>query len=85
MGGLETGIGLLDNIKDTVTSRAVALSSRDGPDGGELGVIAISHGPGVGLVESQVGGVNVVVDVAGLVGDQLEDVGTAVLNINVRS
>lgn len=85
MGGLETGIGLLDNIKDTVTSRAAALSSRDGPDGGELGVITNSHGPGGGLVETQVGDVNVVVDVAGLVGDQLEDVGTAVLNINVRS
>jgi len=82
--GPEVGICLLDNIKNTVTSRTVPLSSRDGPDGREHGVLATSHGTGVGLVETQVGGVNIPVDVAGLVGDQLEDVGTAVLNINCQ-
>jgi hypothetical protein len=72
------GIGLLDNVQDTVASRALAVSQRDGPSGRVLGVLASRLRAGIGLVEAQVGDVNIVVDIAGLVGDNLEDVGTAV-------
>jgi hypothetical protein len=72
------GIGLLDNVQDTVASRALAVGQGNGPDGRELRDLASRFGAGVGLVEAQVSNVNVVVDVASLVGDDLEDVGTAV-------
>lgn len=71
-------IGLLDNVQDTVASRALAVSQGNGPSGRELGVLARRLRAGVGLVEAQVGNVNIVVDIASLVGDNLEDVGTAV-------
>lgn len=72
------GIGLLDNVQDTVASRALAVGQGNGPNGRELGVLASRLRAGVGLVEAQVGNVNIIVDVASLVGDNLEDVGTTV-------
>lgn len=81
----QTAICFLDGFKDTMTSRAGQVGSRDGPGSGELGVFTISHRARVGLVETQVGDVNVVVDVACLVGDQFENIGTTVLNIHCQS
>jgi hypothetical protein len=72
------GIGLLDNVQDTVASRALAVGQGNRPDGRELGVLASRLRAGVGLVEAQVGNVNIIVDVASLVGDNLENVGTTV-------
>jgi len=76
-GGLAR-VGLLDDVQDTVASRALAVGQRDGPGGRVLGVLASRLGAGVGLVQAQVGNLNIVVDITGLVGDNLEKVGTAV-------
>lgn len=73
------GIVLLDDVQNTVASRALALGERNGPTGQELGVHVGRHGTGVGLVQEQMGLVDFIVDIAGLVGHNLENVGTAVL------
>jgi hypothetical protein len=71
--------GSLDRVKDTVTSRArLVTGGRDGPDGGVVGVGVGGERADEAGVQVEVGGVNLVVGVSGLVGDNLEDVGTAV-------
>ena len=78
VGGGLARVGLLDDVQDTVASRALAIGQRNGPGGRVLGVLASRLGAGVGLVQAQVGNVNIVVDITGLVSDNLEKVGTAV-------
>lgn len=78
VGGGLARIGLLDNVQDTVASRALAVGQRNGPGGRVLGVLASRLGAGVGLVQAQVGNVNIVVDITGLVSDNFEKVGTTV-------
>lgn len=78
VGSLAAMVSLLDNIKNTVASRALALGSRDGPERLILGVIVVRDGTGVGLIEVEVAGVNLPVNISGLLGDQLEEVGTTV-------
>lgn len=71
--------GGLDRVKDTVTGRArLVTGGRDGPGRGVVGVDVAGERTIKGGVDVQVGGVNLVVGVSGLVGDNLEDVGTAV-------
>lgn len=62
-----------------MTSRASLVTcGRDGPDGGVVGVGVGGERTNEGGVDVQVGGVDLVVGVSSLVGDNLEDVGTAV-------
>lgn len=61
-----------------MASRAVSAGQRNRPFGFELGIVTICHWAWVGLVQSHVGSVDLVVDVAGLVSHDLEEVGTAV-------
>lgn len=78
VGGLEAVVGLLDNVKNTVTSRALALDGRDRPIRLILGVVIVRKGTGVGLVKVKVAGVDLPVDVASLLSNQLEEVGTTI-------
>lgn len=78
VGGSMAGIGFLDNVQDAVASRALAVGQGDGPGGRVLGVLASRLRARVGLVQAQVGDVHIVVGIAGLIGDNLEDVGTTV-------
>lgn len=75
---LKTVVGLLNNVDNAVTSRALALHSRDSPLRGVLRVVVVRERTGVGLVDVGVGGVNLPVDISGLLGNQLEQVGAAV-------
>lgn len=78
ISGLETVVGLLDNLGDTVSSRALALDSGHGPLGRVFRVVVIRKRAGVGFVNVSVGGVNLPVDIAGLLSDLLQQVGTAI-------
>lgn len=77
-----TSIGLLDSLQNTVTSRAALVNSRNRPLGGVLGVDVIRQRTGGSLVEvillSDSSQVNLPVNVASLLSNKLEQVGTAV-------
>ena len=78
VGCLASVVGLLDNVKNTVTSGAVTLGSRDRPERLILGVVVVRNRTGVGLVNVKVAGVDLPVDIASLLSDQLEKVGTTI-------
>lgn len=75
---LPAEVSPLDGIQDTVASRARAASSGNGPLSLEGRVSAIGQRTGVGLVDEHVASVNIPVDVAGLLGNELEQVSTTV-------
>lgn len=71
--------GRLDRGKDTVTGRArLVAGGGNGPHGRVVGVGVGGERTIKSGVDVEVGGVNLVVGVSSLVGDNLEDVGTAV-------
>lgn len=71
--------GGLDSVKDTVSSRAsLVASGRGSPHRAVVRVLIDGKRSNEGRVHVQVGGVDLVVGVSSLVGDNLEDVGTAI-------
>lgn len=83
--GVQVSIGFLDGLQDTVTSGTLLLAVSDGnrplrTEGGGIANARVTNRQGtrVGLVKREVGLVDLVVGVTCLVGDNLQQVGTAI-------
>jgi hypothetical protein len=83
--GVQVSIGFLNGIQDTVTSGTLLIAVGDGNrplsnEGGGIanGRITNRQGTRVGLVKREGGLVDLVVDVTSLVGNNLQQVGTAI-------
>jgi len=71
-------VSLLNDIQDAVSSGTRTASSGDGPLRRVGGVSAIRHRAGISLVDKEIANVNVPVDVASLLGNELQQVSAAV-------